>query len=137
MNKDLYGKHFKVDDDIVNNLNEYRGEESIANIINTKSISYSNAKRLKNRMENGEKDKLGGDKFYNWITQTLNSKRGAIASDKDAKMEAGLANSHIKTHNKNGLNHLNRPTKSHSSYNDDIKINESLKRINEIISKLI
>jgi hypothetical protein len=32
---------------------------------------------------------------------------------------------------------MNRPSKEHSSVNDDIKITEALKRINDIMKKII
>jgi hypothetical protein len=32
---------------------------------------------------------------------------------------------------------MNRPSKEHSKFNDDIKITESLKRITEIMKKII
>lgn len=137
MNKDLYGKHFQIDNEMVEHLSQFSNEEAISSLVKNKKISYSNAKKLKHEIENGRKDQLGGDKFYGWLNRVLGSERNKISTGQDAKLEAGLPNSHIKTHKKDGLNDLNRPTKSHQNYNDDIKINESLKRINEIISKLI
>jgi len=35
------------------------------------------------------------------------------------------------------LSNMNRDAKSHKGYNDDIKITENLKRINELMKKLI
>ena len=69
MNKDLYGKEYEVPSDVLENLNSFRGEKTIENIINNKKISYSLLKRLKNRMENGEIDNLGGENFKNWVEQ--------------------------------------------------------------------
>ena len=61
MNKDLYGKEYEIPSDILKNLNKFKGEKTIANLINDKKISYSLLKRIKNRMENGEIDNLGGE----------------------------------------------------------------------------
>ena len=35
------------------------------------------------------------------------------------------------------LSNMNRDVKSHKDYNDDIKITENLKRINDLIKKII
>jgi hypothetical protein len=35
------------------------------------------------------------------------------------------------------LSNMNRDVKSHKGYNDDIKITENLKRINELMKRLI
>jgi hypothetical protein len=50
-----------------------------------------------------------------------------------------LPNQQIDVHDKNGVRTMNRPSKSHSSsvnqYNTDIT--ENLKRINELIKKIL
>jgi len=94
-------------------------------------------KNIKHRMENGEKDVLGGDDMLGWINQTLNYDRSSIDLSKDSKMASGVSNSHIRPHTKNNLSNMNRQSKSHSGFVDDIKITENLKRINELISKII
>ena len=50
-----------------------------------------------------------------------------------------LPNQFIQPHEKNGINDMNRPSKSHkTSIGDyDLQVTESLKRINEIIKKII
>jgi hypothetical protein len=88
-------------------------------------------------MEHNEKNVLGGDIFYNWINQTLQIDRSGLDVSKDAKLEAGVTNSHIKPHEKDDLRTMNRPSKEHGKSIDDIKITESLKRINDLISKII
>jgi hypothetical protein len=92
---------------------------------------------MKHRMENGEKDSLGGDHMLGWVNHTLNSDRSSIESGKEAKAQSGMPNAYIRPHTKNKLNDLNRPSKSHSKINSDIKITEALKRINQIIQKII
>jgi hypothetical protein len=137
VNKDLYGKYYKIPPHILKHLQSCAGEQTIGNLLSSGNISYSLIKKCIHRMENGEKDALGGDTFYGWLKQTLNSDRSSLETSKNAKSEAGISNAHIQTHKKDGLKNLNRPSQNHYGTNDDIKINESLKRINEIISKLI
>jgi hypothetical protein len=137
VNSNLYGNQYQIPNPQFENLKKYAGEETIDNLLSTKTISYSNLKKIKNRMENGEKDKLGGDSFYSWVDGMLKSKRGEIDTSNKAKHEAGVSNVYIKQHKKDNVSNLNRPSKSHHRHNDEIRINETLKRINEIISKII
>lgn len=149
MNKDLYGKEYEVPSDVLENLNSFKGEKTIDNIINNKKISYSLLKRLKNRMENGEMDNLGGQNFKNWVEQKLGEDRRAIHTSKDVKRKSGVANAFIKPHSKDDLV---RPSKRHrkaserhdtwsdNSSNFNLKLEsriiEELQIINEIL-KLI
>lgn len=149
MNKDLYGKEYEVPSDVLENLNSFRGEKTIDNIINNKKISYSLLKRIKNRMENGEIDNLGGNNFKNWVEQKLGEDRRAIHHSKDVKRKSGVANAFIKPHSKDDLV---RPSKRHrkaserhdtwsdNSSNFNLKLEsrivEELQIINEIL-KLI
>lgn len=137
MNKELYGKQYDIPPQTIQHLKKYEANETVNNLLSTGKASYSLLKKIKHRMENGEKDSLGGDHMINWVNHTLNSDRGGINISKDAKKEAGVQNTHIAPHQKNNLNTMNRPSKSHSSFTSDIKITENLKRINEIISKLL
>ena len=149
MNKDLYGKEYEVPSDILENLNDFKDEKTIANIINNKKISYSLLKRIKNRMENGEMDNLGGENFKNWVEQKLGEDRRGIKHSKDVKRRSGVANAFIKPHSKDDLV---RPSKRHrkaserhdtwsdnsSTFNLKIesRILEELQIINEIIKKM-
>lgn len=137
MNSKLYGNQYQIPNPELEKLKSYAGEETIDNLLSTKTVSYSNLKKIKNRIENGEKDKLGGDSFYSWVTTTLKSKRGEIDTGNKAKHESGMPNVYIKPHKKDSVSDLNRPSKSHHRHNDDIRITETLKRIKEIISKII
>jgi len=149
VNKDLYGKKYDVPSDILENLNDFKDEKTIANIINNKKISYSLLKRIKNRMENGEMDNLGGQNFKNWVEQKLGEDRRGIRHSKDVKRKSGVANAFIKPHSKDDLV---RPSKRHrkaserhdtwsdnsSTFNLKIesRILEELQIINEIIKKM-
>jgi CRISPR/Cas system Type II protein with McrA/HNH and RuvC-like nuclease domain len=137
VNKDLYGKQYQIPEHILNALKTCANNETIANLLKSGNISYSLIKKCIHRMENGEKDTLGGDTFYGWLKQTLNSDRSGLETSKKAKADAGVSNAHIAPHEKGDLRTMNRPGQSHSRHNAELKITESLKRINEIISKLI
>jgi hypothetical protein len=137
VNKDLYGKQYKIPDSTLKHLKKFETNETVGNLLSTGNASYSLLKKLKHRMENGEKDSLGGDHMLGWVNHTLNSDRSSIEVGKEAKAQSGMPNAYIRPHNKNKLNDLNRPSKSHSKINSDIKITEALKRINQIIQKII
>ena len=149
MNKDLYGKEYEIPLDILRNLNNFKGEKTIANLINDKKISYSLLKRIKNRMENGEVENLGGENFKTWVEQKLGEDRRAIKTSKKVKRKSGVANAFIKPHSKDDLL---RPSKRHrkaserhdtwsdNSSNFNLKLEsrviEELQIINELIKKM-
>ena len=149
MNKDLYGKEYEIPSDILKNLDKFKGEQTIKNLINSKKISYSLLKRIKNRMENGEIDNLGGQNFKNWVEQKLGEDRRGIETSKKVKRKSGVSNAFIKPHSKDDLV---RPSKKHrkaserhdtwsdNSSNFNLKLEariiEELQIINEIIKKL-
>ena len=149
MNKDLYGKEYEIPSNILKNLNKFKGEKTISNIINKKKISYSLLKRLKNRMENGELDNLGGNDFRNWVEQQLGEDRRSINTSKDVKRKSGIANAFIKPHSKDDLV---RPSQKHrkaserhntwsdNSSNFNLKLEsrviEELQIINELIKQI-
>jgi hypothetical protein len=149
VNKDLYGKEYEVPSDVLENLNSFRGEKTIENIINNKKISYSLLKRLKNRMENGEIDNLGGENFKNWVEQKLGEDRRAIHTSKDVKRKSGVANAFIRPHSKKDLIRPNqrhrKASERHDTWSDnssnfnlklESRIIEELQIINEIIKKM-
>lgn len=137
MNSDLYGKQYKIPESILTHLKKYSGNEVINNLLSTGNASYSQMKSIKHRIENGEKNELGGDMFYNWINQSLKSDRSSLETSKDNKSNTGMPNAHNRSHERTNLSNMNRPSKSHHSNNSDIKITEALKRINQLMSKII
>jgi hypothetical protein len=80
----------------------------------------------------------GGHYVKNWVNDTLGGMRNNVYMGKKAKSEV-LPNQFIQTHTKDNLNTMNRQSKSHSSTTGDINkdITENLKRINELIKKII
>lgn len=150
MNKDLYGKYYELDENILNSLENYKDEETISNLIDKKQVSYSGLKKIKNRMENGEMENLGGQDFKNWIEQKLGEDRRAIHTSKEVKRKSGAANAFLKPHSKRDLI---RPTERHrkaserhdtwsdNNSNFNLKLEhrviEELQIINDLIKKLI
>ncbi len=150
MNKDLYGKYYELDENILNSLQNYKDEETISNLLDKKQISYSNLKKIKNRMENGEMDNLGGQDFKTWIDQKLGSDRRDLHTSKEIKRKSGAANAFIKPHSKRDFI---RPTERHrkaserhdtwsdNNSNFNLKLEhrviEELQIINDLIKKLI
>ena len=150
MNKDLYGKYYELDENILNSLENYKDEETISNLIDKKQVSYSGLKKIKNRMENGEMENLGGQDFKNWIEQKLGEDRRAIHTSKEVKRKSGAANAFLRPHSKRDLI---RPTERHrkaserhdtwsdNNSNFNLKLEhrviEELQIINELIKKLI
>jgi hypothetical protein len=150
VNKDLYGKYYELDENILNSLQNYKDEETISNLLDKKQISYSNLKKIKNRMENGEMDNLGGQDFKTWIDQKLGSDRRDLHTSKEIKRKSGAANAFIKPHSKRDFI---RPTERHrkaserhdtwsdNNSNFNLKLEhrviEELQIINDLIKKLI
>jgi hypothetical protein len=153
MNKDLYGKMVPIPEDVLDYLSKCfdsakdapettEGYKRNQELRDKREISYQQLKRIKNWFDNynGERNNApyvlnGGDYMKNWTNQTLGGMRDNNYLGKKIKSEV-LPNQFIDSHQKDGLVNLNRQSKSHSSYNDDIKITECLKRINEIMTKL-
>lgn len=149
MNKDLYGKEYEIPSNILKNLNKFKGEKTISNIINKKKISYSLLKKLKNRMENGELDNLGGADFKNWVEQQLGEDRRSIHKSKDVKRKSGVANAFLKPHSKDDLvrpsQRHRKASERHDTWSDnssnfnlklESRIIEELQIINELIKQI-
>jgi len=156
MNKDLYGKKFSVPEEVVRYLEQCHGAAQGASettegyrrnidLREKKEVSYQQLKRMKNWFDNfnGDENDLsyilnGGNYVKNWVDRTLESMRNNIYNTKKNKSEV-LPDQFNKKSDKIDLSSMNRPSKSHNRTVDNynIKVTESLKRINEIIKKLI
>ena len=156
MNSNLYGKKIELPEDVVGYLKQcsdaavgsdentegYRRNKELRN---SGYVTYQQLKRMKNFFDsfNGHQDELpfilnGGDYVKNWVNNTLNSWRDNDERSKEIKSTV-LPNQYIQPHKKDNLSNINRPSKSHSSALGffDLEVTESLKRINEIIKKII
>jgi hypothetical protein len=107
-------------------------------------IEYKQLKRIKNFFDNfigNHNDHSfilnGGVIMKNWVNDELRKMREYGHLTKRNKMDTGMQNSFIEPHQKKDFTNV-RPSKEHSKTVDkyNAAVTESLKRINEIISKL-
>ena len=156
MNKDLYGHKVPLPEDVVEYLGQcyeaaqgaddstegYRRNKELRE---KREVTYQQLKRMKNWFDtyNGHENELpfilnGGHYVKGWVDKTLGSMRDDVHMSKEVKSEV-LPNQFIKPHEKGDLRNQNRPSKSHSSSIEqyDLQVTESLKRINELIKKII
>lgn len=107
-------------------------------------IDYKQLKRIKNFFDNftgNQNDApfiLNGEfKMKNWVNNELRKMREFNKMTKTNKMNTGMQNAFIKPHQKDNYTNV-RPSQDHQStmnrYN--AAVTESLRRINEIISKI-
>ncbi len=156
MNKDLYGHKVPLPEDVLNYLGQCfevaknadentEGYKRNKDLRNSQEVTYQQLKRMKNWFDefNGHENELphilnGGHYVKSWVNKTLDSMRDDVHSLKQNKSEV-LPNQFIQPHEKNGIKDMNRPTKSHkTSIGDyDLQVTESLKRINDLIKKII
>jgi hypothetical protein len=156
MNKDLYGNTVHLPEDVVEYLQQcfdsantddstIEGFKRNQELRDSRETTYQQLKRMKNWFDNfnGLENDLpfilnGGHYVKNWVNDTLGGMRNNVYMGKKAKSEV-LPNQFIQTHTKDNLNTMNRQSKSHSSTTGDINkdITENLKRINELIKKII
>lgn len=117
-NKDLKDKMFNVPDKVFNRVKQMltkieisnkhaKGVQRAKDIIDDRMISYSQMKRLKNFFDSYEGDGndaefnlIGGKVTKQWIDDTLGQNRESIKKLKKAKMDGGLENQFLKTHEK-------------------------------------
>jgi hypothetical protein len=156
MNKDLYGNTVQLPEDVVEYLQQcfdsantddstIEGFKRNQELRDSRETTYQQLKRMKNWFDNfnGLENDLpfilnGGHYVKNWVNNTLGGMRNNVYMGKKSKSEV-LPNQFIQTHTKDNLNTMNRQSKSHSSTTGNINkdITESLKRINELIKKII
>jgi hypothetical protein len=156
MNKDLYGNTVQLPEDVVEYLQQcfdsantddttIEGHKRNQELRDSREVTYQQLKRIKNWFDNfnGLENDLpfilnGGHYVKNWVNDTLGGMRDNVYMGKKAKSEV-LPNQFIQTHTKDNLNTMNRQSKSHSSSVGEINkdITENLKRINELIKKII
>lgn len=111
---------------------------------NQNFIKYGQLKRIKNFFDNfkgNENDSSfilnGGFEMKNWVDNELRKMREYGKMTNKNKMDTGMQNSFIKPHQKNDFTNV-RPSQQHLNTMDkyNAAVTESLKRINEIISKI-
>ena len=156
MNKDLYGNIVQLPEDVVNYLQQcfdsantddstIEGYKRNQELRDSREVTYQQLKRMKNWFDNfnGLENDLpfilnGGHYVKNWVDNTLGGMRDNVYLGKKAKSEV-LPNQFIQTHTKDNLSDMNRTSKSHNSTVGELNkdITENLKRINDLIKKII
>lgn len=156
MNKELYGNKVELPEDVVVYLQQCfdsakgaddktEGYKRNKELRDNKEVTYQQLKRIKNFFDNynGNENDLpfilnGGHYVKGWVDKTLNSMRNGVELGKKIKSEV-LPNQYNQSHEKNNIKNLNRPSKSHSTSTEyyNLEVTESLKRINDLIKKLI
>jgi hypothetical protein len=108
------------------------------------TIDYKQLKRIKNFFDNfkGNQNDMsfilnGGIEMKNWVDNELRRMREFGKMTKNNKMETGMQNAFLSPHEKKDFTNV-RTSQEHSKtvgkYN--ASVTESLRRINEIISKI-
>ena len=155
MNKSLYDKeiefprnmreHMRVSLGKVGDVDkDSEGYKRNQELQGKKFISYKQLKRIKNFFDNfkGNQNEPsfilnGGVEIKNWVDNELRKMRDYIKNTKTNKMDAGMMNQFIDPHEKKDFTNV-RTSQEHSKTVDKYNpsVNESVKRINELISKI-
>ena len=158
MNKDLYNnpkgeiefpkdkqQHMKKCFHMVKGANEnVEGFKRNQELQGKNFIDYKQLKRIKNFFDNfkgNHKDPSfilnGGVEMKNWVNDVLRKMRQGLDLTKRNKADTGMQNQYIKPHEKKDFTNV-RASQKHAStlQKYDSAVTESLKRINELISKL-
>ena len=156
MNKELYGKKVPLPEDVIVYLGQCHdaavgaddsteGYKRNKELRDSGEVTYQQLKRMKNFFDefNGHENDLpfilnGGHYVKGWVDKTLGSMRNDVEMGKEVKSEV-LPNQYIASHEKDGLSNMNRPSQSHTSKlgQYDLQVTENLKRINDLIKKII
>lgn len=135
--KKMYAKFQNVDE----NTDGYKRNLELQN---QKTIDYKQLKRIKNffdsfkgKQNDPEFVLNGGFQMKNWVNDELRKMREYGHLTSKNKMDAGMQNQFIDPHEKKDFTNV-RNSQKHSStvQKYDAAVTESLKRINQIISKL-
>jgi hypothetical protein len=155
VNKSLYDKEIEFPSDkrehmkkcfhMVKNANENtEGYNRNKELQSQKFITYKQLKRIKNFFDNFKGNHKepsfilnGGVEIKNWVNDELRKMRDYIKNTKTNKKDTGMMNQFIDPHEKKDFTNV-RPSQKHlkTSNKYDVAVTESLKRINELISKI-
>ena len=130
---------------MVKNANENtEGYNRNKELQSQKFINYKQLKRIKNFFDNFKGNHKepsfilnGGVEIKNWVNDELRKMRDYIKNTKTNKKDTGMMNQFIDPHEKKDFTNV-RPSQKHlkTSNKYDVAVTESLKRINELISKI-
>ena len=156
MNKDLYGQVIYLPKEIVeylgicfnhlpNSDTSIEGHKRNQELRDTGYVTYQQLGRIKNWFDNYSGDGKdapyilnGADYMKSWTDRTLESMRNGDSFTKRIETEHMPEPIDGKVYDDMGwLADMNRPSKEHSKFTDDIKITENLKKINKIMQKIL
>lgn len=156
MNKDLYNKTVELPKEVVEYLQScfdtvpnsdpsIEGHKRNEELRNTGYVTYQQLGRMKNWFDNYQGDGKdapfilnGADYVRDWVNSTLDTMRKGDEFKKEVKQDYLPNEVDTDLAEKMGwLADLNRPSKEHSTFVQDVKITEDLKRINQIMKKII
>ena len=156
MNSSLYGHIIQIPKEIIDHLticfdrvpnsdSTVEGHMRNLDIRRNGQATYQQLGRIKNFFDNynGNKEDapyvlIGEDYMKSWVDRTLDSLRNGDQMTKQINQEykpEEIDQNLVK--DLGWLVDLNRPSQEHSSQVDDLKIQESLNRINDLIKKII
>lgn len=84
------------------NAGDAAGMETVRNIMsNNGKVSYRELKRLKNRIDKGDRGSEVFKPVEGYVNRTLNSVTNSIKATKAANASMGMQNTYLKTHSRN------------------------------------
>ena len=156
MNKELYNKSWDFPKDLQNHMKICFGKVKNADA-NTEgynrnrrlqtatSISYPELKRIKNFFDNhtGTPQDApfilnGESKMRDFVNSSLSGSRQSLATSKNIRQDTGMEKEFVQTPNANVNLNISKDGANKSSLEKyDLQVTESLKRINNIMKKII
>ena len=155
MNKELYDKMVPLPKELVEYLHKcfdqvpnsdasVEGHKRNEFLRDNKQATFQQLERIENWFKyfEGNKESApyilnGGDYMRSWVTQTIDSlRRGTETPEITTEVMPDDVNDDL-IEDMGWLSNMNRDVKSHKDVNDDIKITETLRRINDIMKKII
>lgn len=155
MNKELYGKVIPLPKELVEYLQKcfdqvpnsdasVEGHKRNEFLRDRKQATFQQLERIENWFNyfDGNKESApyilnGGDHMRSWVTQTIDGlRRGTTTPEITNDVMPDDINDDL-IDDMGWLSNMNRDVKSHKDVNDDIKITEALRRINDIMKKII
>lgn len=95
-------KKLKDSYSLSNNAEDAAGMETARNIMsNNGKVSYRELKRLKNRIDNGDKGSEVFKPVEGYVNRTLNSAANSVKATKAANASMGMQNTFLKAHSRN------------------------------------
>jgi len=154
VNKDLYDRKAKLPETLVKHLQKsFEMVEADSNIEGynrnqelTKNpvVTYQQIKRIKNWFDGygGKKEDApfvlnGGDRMHKWCNHVLDFWREGNKRSKTIKMDTGMDNQFIKTHDKDGLPQTPGQKHEKGINKYDVAVTENIKKINKLIKDIL